>query len=158
MPSEPFALQNPDWATPVRESFHRQGMMTTLGVELHRIERGEVRLRCRHQASLTQHHGYLHAGVLGTLLDSSCGWAAQTLMPPGSEVLTVEYKLNLLRPAVGELFESCGKVVRAGRTISAAEGSLYAVDDPERMIATLTATLIAVGHTTSTPTSASDSQ
>lgn len=144
MHSELFTPQNPDWEVPVQESFRRQGMMSTLGVELHRLHLGEVRLRFRHVASLTQHHGYIHAGALGAVLDSSCGWAAQTLMPAGSEVLTVEYKLNLLRPAVGEIFEACGQVVRAGRTVSAAEGSLYAVDHPERTIATLTATLIRV--------------
>jgi uncharacterized protein (TIGR00369 family) len=130
--------------TAVQDSFSKQGLMATIGAELHLVASGEVRLRIEASRSLTQHHGFLHAGIIGTILDSSCGWASQTLMPLGTEVLTVEYKLNLLRPAAGAHFEGRGTVVRAGTTLTAAEAAFYTTDDPDRLIATMTATLIGV--------------
>jgi len=118
--------------------------MAALGIRLHTVAPGEVRLRFDSAENLTQHHGFVHAGVIGSVLDSACGWAAQTLMPAGTEVLTVEYKLNLLRPAAGAHFEGRGTVVRAGTTLTAAEATFYTTDDPDRLIATMTATLIGV--------------
>lgn len=135
---------NSETVAAIRDSFSKQGLMTTIGAKLHLVASGEVRLRIEASESLTQHHGFLHAGIIGTILDSSCGWAAQTLMPSGTEVLTVEYKLNLLRPAAGQLFEGRGTVVRAGSTLTAAEAAFYTTSDPDRLIATMTATLIGV--------------
>ena len=135
---------NPETVTAINESFAKQGLMATIGAELHLVASGEVRLRVKASESLTQHHGFLHAGIIGTILDSSCGWASQTLMPLRTEVLTVEYKLNLLRPATGEHFEGRGTVVRAGTTLTAAEAAFYTIDDPDRLIATMSATLIGV--------------
>jgi uncharacterized protein (TIGR00369 family) len=89
-------------------------------------------------------HGLIHAGALGTVLDSACGWAALSLMPAGHAVLTVEYKLNLLRPADGERFEGTGRVVKPGRTLTVAEGRIVDASAPDRPIATMTATLMAV--------------
>ena len=128
----------------MRDSFSRQGLMAALGIRLHSVNPGEVRLRFDSAENLTQHHGFVHAGVIGSVLDSACGWASQTLMPAGTEVLTVEYKLNLLRPAAGAHFEGRGTVVRAGTTLTAAEAAFYTIDDPDRLIATMTATLIGV--------------
>ena len=135
---------DPNVTSAIENSFAKQGLMTTIGAELHLVASGEVRLRINARESLTQHHGFLHAGIIGTILDSSCGWASQTLMPLGTEVLTVEYKLNLLRPAAGSNFEGRGTVVRAGTTLTAAEAAFYTIDDPDRLIATMTATLIGV--------------
>ncbi|MEK9837891.1 MAG: PaaI family thioesterase [Ilumatobacter sp.] len=114
--------------------------MAALGIRLHTVAPGEIRLRFDSAENLTQHHGFVHAGVIGSVLDSACGWASQTLMPAGTEVLTVEYKLNLLRPAAGGTFE--GVVTRPGATITFASGQLVEINDPERPIATMTATLI----------------
>ena len=130
--------------TAIQDSFSKQGLMATIGAKLHLVASGEVRLRIEASESLTQHHGFLHAGIIGTILDSSCGWASQTLMPLGTEVLTVEYKLNLLRPAAGAQFEGRGTVLRAGTTLTAAEAAFYTTDNPDRLIATMTATLIGV--------------
>jgi len=130
--------------TTIQDSFSKQGLMATIGAKLHLVASGEVRLRIEASESLTQHHGFLHAGIIGTILDSSCGWASQTLMPLGTEVLTVEYKLNLLRPAAGAQFEGRGTVLRAGTTLTAAEAAFYTTDNPDRLIATMTATLIGV--------------
>ena len=130
--------------TAIQDSFFKQGLMATIGAKLHLVASGEVRLRIEASESLTQHHGFLHAGIIGTILDSSCGWASQTLMPLGTEVLTVEYKLNLLRPAAGAQFEGRGTVLRAGTTLTAAEAAFYTTDNPDRLIATMTATLIGV--------------
>ena len=139
-----FPVLDPNITSAITDSFAKQGLMATIGAELHLVASGEVRLRINANESLTQHHGFLHAGIIGTILDSSCGWASQTLMPLGTEVLTVEYKLNLLRPAAGEHFEGRGTVVRAGTTLTVAEAVFYTIDDPDRLIATMTATLIGV--------------
>ena len=130
--------------TAIQDSFSKQGLMATIGAKLHLVASGEVRLRIEASESLTQHHGFLHAGIIGTILDSSCGWASQTLMPLGTEVLTVDYKLNLLRPAAGAQFEGRGTVLRAGTTLTAADAAFYTTDNPDRLIATMTATLIGV--------------
>ncbi len=137
-----FSPSHPQWEQPVRDSFSRQGLMAALAIRLHSLAPGEVRLRFDLATNLTQHHGFVHAGVIGSVLDSACGWASQTLMPAGTEVLTVEYKLNLLRPATGATFEGVGVVTRPGATITFASGQLVEINDPERPIATMTATLI----------------
>jgi len=139
-----YTPPDPEWKQRVLASFAKQGMMRTLGVDVGSIEPGEVVLRVGHDDRLTQQQGFVHAGVIGSVLDSASGWAALTLMPSGQEVVTVEYKLNLLRPAVGERFEGRSRVVKPGRTLIVAEGALTSTDDPDRLIATMTATLMAV--------------
>lgn len=119
-------------------------MMTTLGVEVGALDPGVVVLAFGHDDRLTQQHGLVHAGVLGAVLDSACGWAALSLMPAGNAVLTVEYKLNLLRPAEGERFEGTGRVIKPGRTLTVAEGVVVESTAPDRPIATMVATLMAV--------------
>jgi uncharacterized protein (TIGR00369 family) len=110
--------QNPDFERLVRESFDKQQIMRTLGARLSRIEPGEVEIELPYREALTQQHGFLHAGVVTAVLDSTCGYAAFSLMPPGAGVLSVEFKVNLLAPAQGELLIARGRVLRAGRTIS----------------------------------------
>lgn len=135
---------DPKWRERCLASFARQAMMQTLGVEICSVDPGEIVLAFDHDNRLTQQHGLIHAGVLGTVLDSACGWAALSLMPADHAVLTVEYKLNLLRPAAGERFEGRGNVVKPGHTLTVAEGVITEVSAPDRPIATMTATLMAV--------------
>lgn len=139
-----FDPRDPNWQERCLASFARQPMMKTLGVEVEAIDPGEVVLAFGYDHRLTQQHGFIHGGMLGTVLDSACGWAALSLMPPDHAVLTVEYKLNLLRPAEGERFAGTGRVVKPGRTLTVSEGVLVETSDPDRPIATMTATMMAV--------------
>ena len=127
----------------VRDSLERQGMMATLGVELTGIERGRVEMALRHDDRFTQQHGFLHAGAVASVLDSACGYAAYSVMPPDASVLTVTYTINLLAPAAGQLFTMTGQVVRAGRTLVVCRGEAFA-DGAERPFAAMQATMTAV--------------
>lgn len=106
--------QNPDFERLVREGFEEQQVMRTLGARLTRIAPGEVEIELPYREALTQQHGFLHAGVVTAVLDSACGYAAFSLMPPGVGVLSVEFKVNLLAPAKGEELVARGRVLRAG--------------------------------------------
>ncbi len=106
-------------------------MMTVLGASLERVAPGEVDIRLPFRADLTQQHGFLHAGVTTTIADSACGYAALSLMPPGTAVLTVEFKVNLMAPAAGQLFVARGRVLKAGRTLTTCSGDVFAVDGGE---------------------------
>lgn len=139
-----FDPPDPNWRDRCLSSFARQPMMETLGVEVHSIDPGVVVLEFGHDDRLTQQHGLVHGGVLGTVLDSACGWSALSMMPADHAVLTVEYKLNLLRPAEGERFLGTGRVVKPGRTLTVAEGVLVEASAPDRAIATMSATLMSV--------------
>ena len=110
----------------VRASVERQGMMATLGVELIAIERGRVEMALRYDDRFTQQHGFLHAGAVASVLDSACGYAAYSVMPPDASVLTVTYTINLLAPAAGQRFTMSGHVVRAGRTLIVCRGEAFA--------------------------------
>lgn len=138
---EPIA---PNWRERCLASFARQPMMETLGVEVETVDPGVVVLTFGQDDRLTQQHGLVHGGMLGAVLDSACGWAALSLMPADHAVLTVEYKLNFLRPAEGERFSGTGRVVKPGRTLTVADGVLVETSAPDRPIATMTATLMAV--------------
>jgi len=112
-----FEVLDPHYERRVRDSFERQGLMKHFGAELVSLEPGGVGIRVPFQRELTQQHGYFHAGVTGAIADSACGYAAYTLMPADSSVLTVEYKMNLLAPADGEELIARARVVRSGRTL-----------------------------------------
>jgi uncharacterized protein (TIGR00369 family) len=112
--------------TRVRASFARQDFMRHLGAELVDVGSGTCSISCRPRPELTQQHDYVHAGVVAAIADSAAGYAAMSLTPEGSEVLTVEFKLNLLAPAEGELLTARGKVLRAGRTLSVCEATVSA--------------------------------
>jgi uncharacterized protein (TIGR00369 family) len=127
----------------VRDSLGRQGLMATLGVELAAIERGRVDLALRYDDRFTQQHGFLHAGAIASVLDSACGYAAYSVMPPEAEVLTVTYTINLLAPAAGERFAVTGQVVRAGRTLVVCRGEAFA-DGADRPFAAMQATMTAL--------------
>jgi len=118
-------------------------MMRLIGAELSRVEPGMVEITLPFRADLTQQHGYLHAGVVTTVADSACGYAAYSLMPAGSEVLSVEFKINLLRPAQGLTFKARGEVVKAGKTLTVAQANVFSLSEQgERLIATMQGTLI----------------
>ncbi len=98
----------------VRDSFAAQRFMTTIGASLLRVMPGSVDIELPFRRDLTQHNGFLHAGVLATVLDNACGFAAYTLMPPEAEVLSIEFKINMLSPAVGDRLIAKGSVIRGG--------------------------------------------
>jgi uncharacterized protein (TIGR00369 family) len=127
----------------VRASFDRQGMMTTLGAEVTAVEPGKVEMALRHDDRFTQQHGFLHAGAVASVLDTACGYAAYSVMPPEASVLTATYTINLLAPAAGERFAITGEVVRAGRTLVVCRGEAFA-DGGQRPFAVMQATMTAV--------------
>jgi len=126
----------------LRASFDRQGMMTTLGVEVTEAEPGRVAMSLPYDR-FTQHHGFLHAGAVASVLDTACGFAAYSVMPPEASVLTATYTINLLAPAAGERFAITGEVVRAGRTLVVCRGEAFA-DGDQRPFAVMQATMTAV--------------
>jgi uncharacterized protein (TIGR00369 family) len=127
----------------VQASVERQGMMATLGVEVIAIERGRVEMALRYDDRFTQQDGFLHAGAVASVLDSACGYAAYTVMPPDASVLTVTYTINLLAPAAGQRFTMTGQVLRAGRTLIVCRGQAFA-DGADRPFAAMQATMTAV--------------
>ena len=127
----------------VQASFDRQGMMSTLGVEVTSVEPGKVAMSLRHDDRFTQQHGFLHAGAVASLLDTACGYAAFSVMPSDAAVLTASYTINLLAPAAGERFVITGEVVRAGRTLVICRGEAFA-DGDQRPFAVMQATMTAV--------------
>jgi len=133
---------DPRFESRIRESFGRQPAMTTIGARLVRVAAGEVEIEMPFSAHITQQHGFIHGGILGTALDSACGFASLTLMAADSGILTIEYKLNLLSPGRGERFRFIGRVRKAGRTITLADADAIAIEASgrERLIATMTAT------------------
>jgi uncharacterized protein (TIGR00369 family) len=133
--------QDSDYVQRVRSSFERQAAMKTIGASLGAIEPGRVVIELPHSPALTQQHGFLHAGMIATALDSACGYAAFTLMPADAGILTIEYKINLVAPGKGQRFRMEGLVIKPGRTITVVEGRAFAIDEgKEKLIATMTAT------------------
>jgi uncharacterized protein (TIGR00369 family) len=129
----------------VRRSFARQSAMSSLGARLERVQKGEVTISLPFASSWTQQNGYIHAGILTTVLDSACGYAAMSGLPTPTEVLTVEFKTNFLSPAVGERFEARARVRRSGRTISVADADAFPLSaGDERLVATMLATIMSV--------------
>ncbi|NNM72849.1 PaaI family thioesterase [Enterovirga aerilata] len=129
----------------VRSSFARQGLMETLGATLVRVAPGAVEIALRPGPGVSQQHGFVHAGAISAIADSAAGYAALSLMPAGTGVLTTEFKINLLAPAAGERIVARGRVVKAGRTLTLAQSEVFAeTAGQEKLIALLTATLMAV--------------
>jgi uncharacterized protein (TIGR00369 family) len=112
---------DPDYASRVRDSFVRQGAMAHLGALLHEIQPGRVEIDLPYRPELSQQHGYFHAGMVATAADSAGGYAAYTVFPADSSVLTVEFKVNLIAPADGERVRAVGQVIRSGRTLTICE-------------------------------------
>jgi uncharacterized protein (TIGR00369 family) len=140
-----FEPRDPDYAQRVHASFNRQAAMRTLCATLAAVRPGQVEITLPWAEPLTQQHGFLHAGMVSTALDSACGYAGFSLMPVEAAVLTIEFKINLLAPAKGERFRMVGTVVKPGRTVTVCEGHAYAIDGgQEKLIATMGCTLMAV--------------
>jgi uncharacterized protein (TIGR00369 family) len=140
-----FEARDPAYATRVRASFARQRAMHTIGAELVRVEPGEVELTLPFRDDLTQQHGFLHAGIVTALVDSACGYAALSLMDRESAVLSVEYKVNLLAPAVGDRMRAVGRVIKPGRTLLVCTGEVVAVTgETETVVTVMQATMMAV--------------
>jgi len=136
--------RNPDFERVVRESFGRQAFMSTLGASIERVAPGEVEIALAHSPSLTQQNGFLHAGVIASIADSACGYAALSLAPPGHDVLAVEFKLNLMRPATGPRFLAHGRALRAGKLLATCRAEVFALRPEGRAaIAEMTSTVIA---------------
>jgi uncharacterized protein (TIGR00369 family) len=145
MTAPTFEAPDAGYEARVRASFARQGAMTTIGATLSEVTPGRAVIELPWHASLTQQHGFLHAGMVATALDSACGYAGFSLMVPEAAVLTIEFKINLLAPAKGQRFRMEGQVLKPGRTITVVEGRAYAVDSGrEKLIATMNATLMAI--------------
>lgn len=118
--------------------------MQLLGVTVRAVHPGEVMLEMPFDPRLTQQNGFLHAGMSATVLDTAAGYAALTLMPEGADVLTVEFKVNLLRPARGKAFRASARVIKPGRTLMVAEAHLTATEAPDRPLALLNATMMVI--------------
>jgi uncharacterized protein (TIGR00369 family) len=138
-----FHPPDPDYERRIRDSFNRQGLMHYLGANLVELKPGVAEIRVPHRAEITQQHGYFHAGVSGTLADTACGYAAYTLMPADSTVLTVEFKMNLLAPADGEELIARARVLRSGKTLKVCTADTYArKNGAETHCATMLATVM----------------
>ena len=129
----------------VRDSLARQSFLRLLGAEATVVEPGHVVIELPFRDDLCQQNGFLHAGVLTSVADSACGYAALTLMPAGSDVLSVEFKVNLLAPGRGDRFRADARVVRSGRTLTVCQAEVRAVTpaQPEVVVALMQATMIA---------------
>ena len=135
---------NPLFAEEIERSFTRQTMLKLIGAGLSHVAPGVIEITIPYQADLTQQHGYLHAGVVTTIADTACGYAAYSLMPAGSEVLSVEFKVNLLRPARGERFLARAEVLKAGKTLTVARADVFgiAANGDRELVATMQGTMI----------------
>ncbi len=140
-----FASQDENYELRVRESFSKQNLMKTIGASLTKVLPGEVEISLEFRDDLTQQHGFIHAGIVATIADSACGYAAFSLMAPDAAVLTVEYKINLLSPAAGESLIALGKVTKPGRTLTVCSGDVFAVKDGDKkLVATMLATMMSI--------------
>lgn len=128
----PFEPRNPDFETVVRESFAKQTVMTAINATLTEVQPGHVEIHLPYSPNLTQQHGFMHAGIITTIADSAAGYAAFSLAPAGFNVLSVEFKVNFLSPAVGDYFVAVGEVIRAGRMITVSQSNVYAYTDSEQ--------------------------
>jgi uncharacterized protein (TIGR00369 family) len=138
-----LAPKDPAYEARVRESFARQSHMATLGITIAFIAPGEVHLALPFGARFCQQNGFMHAGAIASVADSASGYAASTLAPPDTDVLAVEFKLNLLAPARGEGFIACARVLRAGRTLTVCQADVFTTGAGERtLIATMLSTVI----------------
>ena len=143
-PPPRFQPQDPDFAARVRASFARQKAMDLIGARLTVVEPGYTEVALAYRAELTQQKAFVHGGILGMIADSACGYAAYSLMPPSASLVTVEYKINILAPARGDVVVR-GQVVRPGRTLTVARAEVYAADGTH--VASMQQTLMMLADT-----------
>ena len=142
-PMSRIQTPNPDFAERVRESFARQAFMAHIGAVLSDVQPGRCEINLPYREELTQQHGFFHGGIIGTLADNACGYAAFTLAPADASILTVEYKMNIVSPGDGERLVARAEVVRPGRSLVVCRGDVYAVkNDTEKLAATALATMM----------------
>lgn len=140
-----FVPSDPDFERRVRASFVRQNVMSLFQATLARVAPGQVDIALPVRSELCQQHGFVHAGVVTSIVDSACGYAALSLMPPGTGVLSIEFKTNLLAPAKGLSLSARGRVLKPGRNIFVCAGDVFALDDGgETLVATMLATMMVV--------------
>lgn len=141
----PFTPQSENFVERVQQSFVQQKVMQSFGARLGTVAPGETEIILPFRDDLTQQNGFLHAGIVATILDSACGYAAYTLMPEDANVLSVEFKINLCAPAVGEQIIARARVKKPGRTLTICEGDAFAVQNgTEKLVATMQATMMQV--------------
>lgn len=129
----------------IRSSFAKQGLMTTLGATLGELSPGHVEIDLRPHPAISQQHGFIHAGAISAIADTAAGYAALSLMPDGRGVLTTEFKINLVAPAVGDRIIARGRVIKAGRTLTLAQTEVFAeTGGEEKLVALLTATMMTI--------------
>jgi uncharacterized protein (TIGR00369 family) len=140
-----FTEKDPQFRERVRHSFADQRVMSTIGASLSRVEPGEVDIGLPFRDDLTQQDGFLHAGIIAAIADSACGYAAHSLMERDANVLSIEFKLNLLAPALGERVVARARVLRAGRTITVCRADVVAIHGgTEKLVATMLGTMMTV--------------
>ena len=143
-----FQPKDPAFAARVRASFARQKAMDFIGARLTVVEPGYTEIALPYRPELTQQKAYVHGGILGMIADSACGYAAYSLMPATSSLVTVEYKINILAPAKGDLVAR-GQVIRPGRTLTVARGDVFTADGTH--VASMLQTLMMLADTPDTP-------
>lgn len=139
-----FTPKDPDFKERVVQDFAKQNLMKTIGAQLADIRPGRCEIVMAKRDDLCQQHGFLHAGITTTLADTAAGYAAFSLMPKGAEVLSTEFKINLLNPAEGKRFLARAEVLKPGRTLTVVRSDVWAEDETGRqtMIATMLASMI----------------
>ena len=144
MSSQTFQILNPNYVELVEEIFAKQGLMALLDASLSAVSPGHVIIEMPSSKKVTQQHGFIHAGVLTSIVDTACGAAAATLMPPRSNVLTIEYKVNFLSPARGVKAIAVGRVLRPGSSVTVCQGEVFMADSKgkRKLCATMLATMI----------------
>lgn len=140
-----FEPKDLNFEAKVRDSFLQQTVMQTIGASLSKVLPGQVEIQLPFRNDLTQQNNYLHAGIITTIVDSACGYAAFSLMPEGSDVLTIEFKINFLSPALAEIFIAKGQVTKPGKNITVCSGDVIGkTGDKEKIVATMLATIMTI--------------
>lgn len=153
-PSLPFEPRDPLWREKVGDSFARQKVMALIAAELVDVQPGRCEIHLPYRDDLTQQNDYFHAGIISTVVDSAGGYAGFSLMPAGTNVLTVEYKLNLLAPGAGERLIAIGEVVKPGKNLVITRGEVYAISQGRSVhCATMQQTLMTMHDRTQEKTS-----
>jgi uncharacterized protein (TIGR00369 family) len=137
--------KDPAFQARIQASFDKQGLMSTLRASILHMAPGAVDIALMASPSVSQQHGFVHAGAVAAIADTAAGYAALSLMPPGAGVLTTEFKINLVAPAAGERVVARGRVIKAGRTLTLAQTEVFSeTAGGERLVALLTATLMTI--------------
>lgn len=140
-----FKAVDPEFVQRVRVSFGEQRAMASIGASVSLVEPGAVDVMLPFRDDLTQQDGFIHAGIIAAIADSACGYAAYSLMPASARVLSIEFKVNLLAPAVGERMIARARVLRAGKTITVCRADVAAViDRNEKLVATMLGTMMTI--------------